>query len=45
MIDQFNSISNWVASEILKKKSAKRRAVLLNRWIVIAEVRKKKKPI
>lgn len=37
MIAQFNSISNWVASEILKKKSVKDRAVILNRFIIIAE--------
>mmetsp|Transcript_7790 Transcript_7790/g.9650 ORF Transcript_7790/g.9650 Transcript_7790/m.9650 type:complete len:604 (+) Transcript_7790:463-2274(+) len=37
MINQFNSISNWAASEILKKKTPKARAVLLNRFIVIAE--------
>jgi son of sevenless-like protein len=37
LIEQFNSISNWVASEILRESSVKQRAVLLHRFIIIAE--------
>ena len=38
MVAQFNQVSNWVASEILKIESIKERAVLLHRFIIIAEV-------
>ena len=37
MIEQFNLISNWVASEIVQVEDEKQRAVLLNRFIIVAE--------
>lgn len=42
LIQQFNSISNWVASEILKAQKSKDRALLLNRFIILAEVSPRK---
>lgn len=37
MIRRFNEVSRWVATEIVKAESVQIRAVLLNRFIVIAE--------
>ena len=38
MIMRFNTISNWVSSEIVKVEDVKERAVVLNRFVIIAEV-------
>jgi len=37
MVTHFNKVSNWIASEILKVQPLKERAVILNRFIIIAE--------
>lgn len=38
MIERFNTICNWAASEVLRVENLKERAVILHRLIVIAEV-------
>lgn len=39
MIERFNTICNWTASEVLREPNLKERAVILHRLIIIAEVR------
>jgi hypothetical protein len=38
MVAEFNRISNWAASEVLKVSNPQERALILNRLIIIAEV-------
>ena len=40
LIDRFNKVSRWCCSEIVREKDLKSRAVVLNRFILIASVRK-----
>ncbi len=40
LIDRFNKVSRWCCSEIVREKDLKSRAVILNRFILIASVRK-----
>eukprot|EP01113_Clastostelium_recurvatum_P049806 TRINITY_DN928_c0_g1_i4.p1 TRINITY_DN928_c0_g1~~TRINITY_DN928_c0_g1_i4.p1 ORF type:complete len:1284 (+),score=384.18 TRINITY_DN928_c0_g1_i4:97-3948(+) len=37
MIDRFNSVSRWVASEIVRVRNVKQRALVMGRFIEIAE--------
>jgi hypothetical protein len=39
MIDRFNKVSYWVATEIVFQPELKKRIEVIKRWIVVAEVR------
>jgi hypothetical protein len=38
LIDRFNKVSRWCCSEVVREKDIKSRAVILNRFILIASV-------